>query len=95
MGGRPDLQGKIQDAEKPEARQHSCRECQKACLEVLPAKDGAQPHGPIPALDEIPSDPPVLVVPAPQADKRTPLERVPEVEETAEDAVEGGVGRDW
>ena len=36
----------------------------------------------------------MLVVPAPKADEGAPPEGVPEVEEAAEGAVEGGVGED-
>jgi len=40
------------------------------------------------------ADGPVLVVPAPKADKGAPPEGVPEVEKAAEGAVEGGVEGD-
>jgi len=94
VGWGPDHYEEIQNAKRPEARQHGCWEHQEACLEVLPAEDRALPYRRIPALDDIPPDAPVLVVPAPQADKRAPLKGVPEVEKTAESAVEGGVERD-
>ena len=54
----------------------------------------ALPHRRIPALDEIASESPVLVVPMPQADKRSPLEEVPEMEGGAADLVGGGVQGD-
>ena len=67
---------------------------QAAGCQVLPAEDGALPHGRIPALDDSPSDTPVLVVPAPQADEGASLEGMPEVAKAAESAVEGGVEGD-
>ena len=69
MGWGPDFQKEIQDAEEPEAQRHGCWEHQAACREVLPAEDGALPDRRIPALDQITADPPVLVVPVPQADE--------------------------
>jgi len=94
MGWRPDLQEEIQNAEMPEAGWHGCWEHQQACLEVLSAEDGALSDRRISALDEITSNSPVLVVPMPQADKRSPLEEVSEVEGGAENPVGGGVQGD-
>jgi len=94
VGGRPDLQEEVQDAEKPEAGRHGCGEHQAACCKVLPAEDGALPHRRIPALDEIARDSPVLVVPVPQADEGPPFEEVPEMEGGAEDLVGGGIQGD-
>jgi len=94
VGWGPDLQEEVQDAQEPEARRHGGWECQAAGREVLPDEDGALPRRRIPALDNLPAYGPVLVVPAPQADERAPLEGVPEVEKAAEDAVEGSVEGD-
>jgi len=94
MGWRPDLQEEIQNAEKPEAGRHGCWEHQEACLEVLSAEDGSLSDRRIPALDEITPNSPVLVVPMPQTDERSPLEVVSEVEGGAEDPVGGGVQGD-
>jgi len=94
VGWRSVLQKEVQNAGKPEARRHGRGEHQAACREVLPAEDGALPHGRIPALDEISPDPAVLVVPVPQADETPPLEEVSEVEEGAEDPVGGGLQGD-
>jgi len=91
---RQNLQEEVQDANEPETRWHGSRECQTACPTVLPAEDGTLPYGQVPLLDEVLADCPVLVVPASQTDKRAPFERVPKVEEGAEDTVEGGVEGD-
>jgi len=94
MGWRSDLPEEIQDAEKPEAGRHGCWEHQEARLEVLSAEDGALSDRRIPALDEITPNSPVLVVPMPQAEERSPPVEVSEVEEGAEDPVGGGVQED-
>jgi len=94
VGGRPDLQEEIHDAGESETGRHGCWKHQEACLEVLPAEDGALPHRTVPALGESTPNSPVLVVPLPHADEGPPLEGVPGVEGSAEDPMEGGMGGD-
>jgi hypothetical protein len=94
VGWRPDLQKEIQNAKEPKAQRYGCWEHQAACCEVLPYEDGALPYRRVPTLDKVASEPPVLVVPMPQADERPPLEEVPEMEGGAENLVEGGLQGD-
>jgi len=94
VGWAPDLQEEVQDAGKPEAREHCCWKHQEARLAVLPAEDGALPYGPVPALDESSFDSPVLVVPVSHAEKGSPPQGVPKVERTTENSLEGGVEGD-
>ena len=68
VGWGQDLQEEVQDADEPETRRHGGWERQTTCRTVLPAEDGALPHGRVSALDNIPADGPLLVVPTPQAD---------------------------
>jgi hypothetical protein len=63
MGGRPGYQEEVQDAPGATARQDSDRKYQEARLEVLLAKDGALPYGPVPGMVEKPADSQMLVVP--------------------------------
>ena len=95
MGGRPDLQQGIQDAEKPEAGQHGGREHKEACLTVLLDEDRALPHRVVPALDKESAYCLVPVVPIPVADPGSLIQGAPQVEASAEDPVGGGVGGDW
>ena len=76
MGGRPDLQEEIQDAEKPEAGRYDCWEHQEAHLGVLPTEDGSLPYRAVPPKDEEPAHRPVLVVPVSGADPGSPLQGV-------------------
>jgi len=86
--------GRVLDWHALQHRWQGCWQCQAACRQVLPAEGGALSHGRILALDEIPSDSPVLVVPVPQADETPPPEEVPKMEEGAEDLVGGSVQGD-
>ena len=95
MGWISDLQGEIQDAEKPEAGQRGRREHQEARLAVPPDQDGALPYRAVPPLDEEPGYPAVLVVPIPDPDPGPPLQGVPQVKTAAEDPVGGGAEGDW
>ena len=90
MGGRPDLQEEVQNAEEPKARRHGCWERQEAGLEILSAEDGALPHWRVSALVEIPPNAAVLVVPVPQADKGPPPQEVPKMEGGAEGVMAEG-----
>jgi len=90
VGGRPDLQEEVQNAEEPKAQRHGCWECQEAGLEIQPAEDGALSHWRVPALVEIPPNAAVLVVPVPQADKGPPPQEVPEMEGGAEGVMAEG-----
>ena len=55
VGWGPDLQDKIQDAEKPEAGRYSCWEHQGGCLTALPDEDGALSFRAVPPLDKEPA----------------------------------------
>jgi len=78
MGWRPDLQDKIQDAEKPVAGRHGGWEYQYARLAVLSGQDGALPLRAVPPLEEEPAHPTVLVVLVPDSVSGAPLQGVSE-----------------
>jgi len=85
---RPDLQEKVFNAKKPEARQHGCWEHQEAYLKVLPAEDGARSYRPVFALDEGPPYGTMLVVQRPHANEGPPLQG----ESRVANATEGSLG---
>jgi len=90
MGWRPELQKEVYDANKPEARQHGCRQFQEARLKVLPAEDGSLPLWEVPAVDKESVCRKMLVVPVSDADSGSPLQGLPEVEGLLEDFVVRG-----
>jgi len=55
MGGRPNPQEEIQNAEEPEAGRRGGWKQQETCLTVLPGEDGALPDRAVPIMDEQPT----------------------------------------
>jgi len=95
VGCRPDLQGEVPDAEKPEAGRHGSWERQEASLAVLPDQDGALLDRAVPQLYEESAHPTMLVVSVPEPDSGAPLQGVPGVEGPTEDPLGGSAEGDW